>query len=97
MERWPVSSSHAVSCSPTAKTFAAHHIVPFTSNAHYPPHSHVGLTTHLVLDGELTLWYPNDVNREKVTYGEGSRVDVDAGRVHEVWMGSRGCTYVIGE
>ncbi|KFH46999.1 hypothetical protein ACRE_021740 [Hapsidospora chrysogenum ATCC 11550] len=56
-----------------------------------------GLTTHLVVRGELTLWYPNEADREKRTYGPGARVDVDAGRVHEVWMGDEGCTYVIGE
>lgn len=27
----------------------------------------------------------------------GARIDVDAGRVHEVWMGGEGCEYVIGE
>ncbi|KAF5130749.1 hypothetical protein E5D57_007093 [Metarhizium anisopliae] len=59
------------------------------SNAHYPPHSHSGLTTHLVVAGEMTLWYPNEPDREKKTYGVGSRVDVDAGRVHEVWMGDQ--------
>ncbi|KAL6871780.1 hypothetical protein J3F83DRAFT_760215 [Trichoderma novae-zelandiae] len=66
-------------------------------NSHYAPHSHAGLTTHLIVDGEMTLWYPNEADRSKVTYGVGSRVDVEAGRVHEVWIGSRGCTYVIGE
>jgi hypothetical protein len=30
-------------------------------------------------------------------YGEGERLDVDAGRVHEVWVGGAGCTYVVGE
>ncbi|KAL7962569.1 hypothetical protein V8C34DRAFT_156905 [Trichoderma compactum] len=66
-------------------------------NSHYPPHSHGGLTTHLIVDGEMTLWYPNEAGRKKTTYGVGSRVDVEAGRVHEVWIGSKGCTYVIGE
>ncbi|KAF3073057.1 hypothetical protein CFAM422_004587 [Trichoderma lentiforme] len=66
-------------------------------NSHYPPHSHGGLTTHLIIDGEMTLWYPNEADRKKTTYGVGSRVDVEAGRVHEVWIGSQGCTYVIGE
>ncbi|EHK16952.1 uncharacterized protein TRIVIDRAFT_42615 [Trichoderma virens Gv29-8] len=66
-------------------------------NSHYPPHSHGGLTTHLIVEGEMTLWYPNEADRNKVTYGVGSRVDVEAGRVHEVWIGSQGCTYVIGE
>ncbi len=27
----------------------------------------------------------------------GDRVDVDARKVHEVWMGVEGCEYVIGE
>lgn len=45
----------------------------------------------------MTLWYPNEADRKKTTYGVGSRVDVEAGRVHEVWIGSQGCTYVIGE
>ena len=45
----------------------------------------------------MTLWYPNEADREKRTYGPGSRIDVDADRVHEVWVGAQGCTYVIGE
>lgn len=67
------------------------------SNYHYSPHSHKGLTTHLVVGGQLTLWYPNEEDREKRTFGPGERIDVDAGRVHEVWIGEEGCTYVIGE
>lgn len=66
-------------------------------NAHYPPHSHGGLTTHLILNGELTITYPQDKEPKKETFGPGARIDVDADRLHEVWMGSRGCTYVIGE
>ncbi|CZR63532.1 uncharacterized protein PAC_13429 [Phialocephala subalpina] len=62
-----------------------------------PPHSHRGLTTHLILSGQLTITYPKDENPEKKTYGVGDRIDVEAGRVHEVWMGNEGCTYVIGE
>lgn len=68
-----------------------------TRNTHYSPHSHGGLTTHLILRGELTITYPADERPEKTTYGIGDRVDVDAGRVHEVWVGQEGCTYVIGE
>jgi hypothetical protein len=67
------------------------------SNAHYPPHSHSGLTTHLILKGQLTITYPKDAKPEKQTFSVGDRIDVDARRVHEVWMGSEGCTYVIGE
>jgi len=66
-------------------------------NAHYPPHSHSGITTHLILHGELTITYPNDPTAKKETFGPGSRLDVDAQRVHEVWMGDEGCIYVIGE
>lgn len=67
------------------------------SNAHYRPHSHSGLTTHLIVDGELTITYPKDEKPTKTTFSVGDRVDVDAGRVHEVWIGKGGCTYVIGE
>jgi hypothetical protein len=66
-------------------------------NAHYAPHSHSGLTTHLILSGELTITYPKDPSAKKETFGPGTRLDVDADKEHEVWMGSKGCTYVIGE
>lgn len=46
----------------------------------------------------MTIAFPADpVLPEKKKYGVGERVDVEAGRVHEVWIGSEGCTYVIGE
>ncbi|KAF2172505.1 hypothetical protein M409DRAFT_63170 [Zasmidium cellare ATCC 36951] len=75
------------------------HIFTWTDgpNAYYPPHKHSGLTTHLILRGELTITYPDDAKPTKETFGAGARVDVDAGRRHEVWMGKEGCTYVIGE
>lgn len=41
--------------------------------------------------------YPQDETPTKETFGVGARVDVDAGRVHEVWVGADGCEYVIGE
>jgi hypothetical protein len=66
-------------------------------NAHYSPHSHAGLTTHLILSGSLTITYPKEKDAKKMTYGVGDRIDVDAGKVHEVWIGPEGCTYVIGE
>ncbi|EON61956.1 hypothetical protein W97_01174 [Coniosporium apollinis CBS 100218] len=66
-------------------------------NAHYPPHKHSGLTTHLILRGELTITYPQDPSPTKETFGPGARVDVDSHRLHEVWMGKEGCKYVIGE
>ncbi|KUJ08337.1 uncharacterized protein LY89DRAFT_659411 [Mollisia scopiformis] len=75
------------------------HVFTWTDgpNAYYSPHSHRGLTTHLILKGQLTITFPKGETPEKKTYTVGDRVDVEAGRVHEVWMGSEGCTYVIGE
>jgi hypothetical protein len=43
------------------------------------------------------MTYPKEKGSEKKTYTVGDRIDVEAGRVHEVWMGPEGCTYVIGE
>lgn len=72
-------------------------LIVLISNAHYSLHSHRGLTTHLVLRGALTIAFPNDPNLGKNTYGVGDRIDVEAGSMHEVWMGDDGCEYVIGE
>lgn len=72
-------------------------------NGHYSPHSHGGLTTHLIRRGTFTIAYPDDNanlhNSEikKETFGPGARIDVPAGKVHEVWIGDEGCEYVIGE
>ncbi|KAH6646923.1 hypothetical protein BKA67DRAFT_595101 [Truncatella angustata] len=81
------------------KSWGFSHVFTWTDgpNAHYSPHSHPGRTTHLILDGQLTLTYPNDERPVKKTLSVGDRFDVDAGRVHEVWVGKEGCTYVIGE
>ncbi|CAG8238860.1 unnamed protein product [Penicillium salamii] len=73
------------------------------SNAHYSPHTHTGLTTHLIRRGSLTITYPEDNAKlhsgqvKKETFRVGERVDVPAGKVHEVWIGDEGCEYVIGE
>jgi hypothetical protein len=75
----------------------ANEYVVFRRNAYYSPHKHSGLTTHLILSGELTVSYPDDAQPTKETFGVGGRLDVDAGRKHEVWVGPEGCTYVIGE
>lgn len=45
----------------------------------------------------MTITYPGDEKPEKKTFGVVERVDVEAGRMHEVWMGREGCEYVIGE
>ncbi|OBZ78446.1 hypothetical protein A0H81_02147 [Grifola frondosa] len=68
-----------------------------TPNSHYSPHSHLGLTTHLVLSGEFTVTYTEDDPNRKETFWPGARIDVPAEKVHEVWIGEAGCTYVIGE
>ncbi|CBX95822.1 hypothetical protein IAQ61_004657 [Plenodomus lingam] len=75
------------------------HVFTWTDhpNAHYAPHQHSGPTTHLILKGSLTYTYPNDAAPKKETIGPGARWDVDAERVHEVWVGGEGCEYVIGE
>ncbi|OKP11462.1 hypothetical protein PENSUB_2948 [Penicillium subrubescens] len=65
--------------------------------------SHGGLTTHLIRRGTFTVTYPEEnVNLhngevKKETFGPGARIDVPAGKVHEVWIGDEGCEYVIGE
>ena len=68
------------------------HVFTWTDgpNAHYPPHSHAGLTTHLIRRGSLTITYPDDESPSKETFGVGARLDVAAGRKHEVWMGADG-------
>jgi hypothetical protein len=72
-------------------------------NGYYSPHSHGGLTTHLIRRGTFTVAYPEDNARlhngevKKETFGPGSCIDVPAGKVHEVWIGDEGCEYVIGE
>lgn len=71
-----------------------------TSNGYYSPHSHRGLTTHLIRRGTFTITYPDEnANGEvkKETFGPGARIDVPAGKLHEVWIGEEGCEYVIGE
>lgn len=70
------------------------------SNAYYSPHRHGDVTTHLVRHGTFTVNYPEDnTNGEvkKETFGPGARIDVPAGKLHEVWIGPEGCEYVIGE
>ena len=45
----------------------------------------------------MTVTYPKDKEPTKETFGPGDRVDIEAGRDHEVWIGKEGCTMVIGE
>lgn len=62
-------------------------------NAHYPDHTHSGLTAHIILDGEMTLTMGEKSN----TYRVGERCDVPAGAIHSARMGPRGCRYLVGE
>ncbi|KAH8102843.1 hypothetical protein BXZ70DRAFT_1006035 [Cristinia sonorae] len=75
------------------------HVFTWTDKprAYYKPHSHNGITTHLILSGNLTICYPEDDPGKKETHGAGERLDVPANKVHEVWVGDEGCTMVIGE
>lgn len=61
------------------------------------------MTTHLIRRGTFTITYPEDnaarqsSEPKKETFGAGDRIDVPAGKLHEVWIGQEGCEYVIGE
>ncbi|KAL2420870.1 hypothetical protein ABEF91_007002 [Exophiala dermatitidis] len=76
----------------TVRDWGFSHVFTWTDgpNAHYPPHAHSGLTTHLIRRGSMTITYPKDPNPTKETFGVGARIDVPAGKVHEVWMGDEG-------
>lgn len=82
------------------KSWGFSHVFTWTDgpNAHYPPHSHSGLTTHLIRRGSLTITYPEDGENatKKETFGVGARIDVPAGKVHEVWMGKDGESFLFG-
>ncbi|KIW83249.1 hypothetical protein Z517_02494 [Fonsecaea pedrosoi CBS 271.37] len=76
----------------TVREWGFRHVFTWTDApyAHYPPHQHLGLTTHLIRRGTLTITYPDDANPTKETFGVGARIDVPAGKTHEVWMGEEG-------
>ncbi|GAP89906.2 hypothetical protein SAMD00023353_4400090 [Rosellinia necatrix] len=38
-----------------------------------------------------------DADPSKITSSAGNRIDVDARRTHEVWIGPHGCIMVIGK
>ncbi|PYI19708.1 hypothetical protein BO86DRAFT_31085 [Aspergillus japonicus CBS 114.51] len=102
-ETYPIGSRKE--CERLVRDWGFNHVFTWSdgSNAHYPPHSHAGLTTHLIRQGSLTITYPEDNAAihagevKKETCGVGARLDVPAGKVHEVWIGPEGCEYVIGE
>ncbi|KAL2002755.1 hypothetical protein VTN02DRAFT_6034 [Thermoascus thermophilus] len=92
-------------CERMVREWGFGHVFTWTdgSNAHYPPHAHPGITTHLIRRGTMTITYPEDNDAlyggvvQKETFGPGSRIDVPAGKLHEVWIGREGCEYVVGE
>lgn len=73
--------------------FANTYVWQDPAGAEYPNHTHPVETTHIILEGEMTLTL-RGVER---TYRAGERCDVPAGAVHSAKMGSRGCRYLIGE
>ena len=62
-------------------------------NAFYPDHTHPAKTTHILLEGEMTL----TMDGESHMFRAGDRCDVPARTVHSAKMGSRGCRCLIGE
>lgn len=62
-------------------------------DAYYGEHRHDCETTHIILEGQMTLGQGGAVR----TYGPGERCDVAAGAPHWARMGPSGCRYLIGE
>ncbi|EPS26693.1 hypothetical protein POX_g09005 [Penicillium oxalicum] len=99
-DKYPIGTR--AECERLVKDWGFQHVFTWSdgSNGYYSPHSHRGLTTHLIRRGTFTITYPDEnANGEvkKETFGPGARIDVPAGKLHEVWIGEEGCEYVIGE
>ncbi len=62
-------------------------------NVSYPDHTHAEITTHIILDGEMTIRCQGKTQ----AYKPGDRFDVPAHTVHSARMGPQGCKYLIGE
>ena len=65
-----------------AKGFRHTYVWQDGPHANYPDHTHAAETTHIILEGEMTLI----AGGRSVTYRAGERCDVPAG-----------CRYLIGE
>jgi mannose-6-phosphate isomerase-like protein (cupin superfamily) len=76
-----------------AEGFAHTYVWQDGPNASYAEHTHAVETTHIILDGELTLI----MGGRSTTYRAGERCDVPAGAIHSARMGPAGCRYLIGE
>ncbi len=62
-------------------------------NAEYHDHSHPFTSAHVILDGEMQVVS----EQEGRILRSGDRMDVIAGTIHSVKMGSEGCRYIIAE
>lgn len=60
---------------------------------HYSPHKHNVITTHVVLDGQITITV---FGRPKVL-DVSDRFDIPANVIHEATVGPNGCAYLIAE
>lgn len=67
------------------------------SNVHYDPHKHETASTILVVKGQLEVMFPDDTEPQKLVKKPGDVVDIEVGRLHEVWIGPEGCTTVNGD
>ena len=65
-------------------------------NAYYEPHRHEGPSAIMIVSGQLTIKFPDDKDAKGMVMKPGDMVDIDAGRLHEVWTGADGCTTVNG-
>jgi hypothetical protein len=63
----------------------------------YPDDANTIEATHDAGGGPNNAGGAKNADSGKETFGVGDRIDVEAGRRHEVWMGGEGCEYVIGE
>ena len=71
------------------------HVYDWTDapGAEYPDHSHLCLTAHIILEGEMSVTMEGRTH----IYRAGERFDVPADTVHSAKMGPAGCRYVVGE
>lgn len=61
--------------------------------AYYPEHTHMGITVHVVLEGEIAI----TMDGQTKTYNVGDRFDVPCEVTHSARVGKSGCRYIIGE
>lgn len=58
----------------------------------YAEHEHPVFTTHIILDGTMTIWQGGT----EQTYTTGERIDFEKGVPHRAKMGPKGCVFVTG-